>query len=618
MQYRPEIDGLRAIAVVPVILFHAGFGFASGGFVGVDVFFVISGFLITSIIVQDIEAGRFSIVDFYERRARRILPALFLVLLASSIAAWNWLLPQQMDEYSASMVATSLFVSNFYYLLQIDYFAPDAETLPLLHTWSLAVEEQYYVAFPIALFFIWRLGVRNVFVLLKFVAIASLAVSEAAARSFPAINFYGTQSRIWELMAGGLTALLVRSRKIPPNEYLAFASIVMVAIAVIMFDKTTPFPGIYALVPVIGTVGVISYAQNETRVGRLLASAPFVAIGLISYSAYLWHQPLFAFARMRTVDEPSKLAMTGLSTLALVLAYFSWRYIEAPFRDRRRMSRRTIFISAGLMILLPVAFGVAGAATNGFERLRFNEEERRTLATIAISPKRADCHFPQAEEALSRPPCKYFHSDAPVAVIGNSHATELAYAVAEGLRDRGLGIVQHSISGCRHNFDLLSERITVCGRWHEKVVRDVIADERIRYVVLSYMNDKYLANQSYRLSLIRMIQRLQAEGKVVILVLQAPRAVAPVAELLQASWNFANGAVVNRPRAQWDRVYAPAKQLVAALPKDVIVVDPADRLCDSGNCYAARDGTVYYFDSHHMSLPAAEMIAREVVQKMDL
>ena len=201
MKYRTEIDGLRALAVVPVILFHAGFELFSGGFVGVDIFFVISGYLITSLLIEDIEKDRFSILSFYERRARRILPALFLVMLVCIPLAWTWMLPSQMQEFSHSLIAVCLFVSNILFWRETGYFGAAAEEKPLLHTWSLAVEEQYYVFFPLFLFFFWRFGKSNVFWLVVILTACSLALSEWAWRNAAMANFYLAPTRAWEALS---------------------------------------------------------------------------------------------------------------------------------------------------------------------------------------------------------------------------------------------------------------------------------------------------------------------------------------------------------------------------------------------------------------------------------
>lgn len=239
MKYRSEIDGLRAVAVVPVILFHAGFQIFSGGYVGVDVFFVISGYLITTILVDDINSDRFKIIDFYERRARRIIPALLFVILVCVPFAWMWMIPSQMKDFSQSLVAVSLFASNVLFQLESGYFATAAEEKPLLHTWSLAVEEQYYVLFPIFLLLTWRFGRNRVFWSIVVLAAMSLALSELASRIKPTANFYLAPTRAWELLAGSIAAFIVGEQGVRSSNSLSSIGLTAILVSIFAYDDTT-------------------------------------------------------------------------------------------------------------------------------------------------------------------------------------------------------------------------------------------------------------------------------------------------------------------------------------------------------------------------------------------
>ena len=357
MNYRPEIDGLRALAVIPVILFHAGFELFSGGFVGVDVFFVISGYLITTILIEDMENNRFNILNFYERRARRILPALFFVMLVCVPFAWMWMLPSQMKDFSQSLVAVSLFASNILFWKEGGYFDSAVEEKPLLHTWSLAVEEQYYLLFPIFLFVVWRFGKKRVFWMIVVFAAASLMLSEWGWRHKTNANFYLAPTRAWELLAGSICAFIVQTRGIEKNNLLALIGLVLIVFSIFVFNESTPFPSIYALVPVIGAMFLVLFAHAETLVAKLLSTKILVGIGLISYSAYLWHQPLFAFVRIRTTESPSTLVASILSIVSVLLAYFTWRFIEKPSRNVNFISRKMIFRYSSACLLTFIAFG---------------------------------------------------------------------------------------------------------------------------------------------------------------------------------------------------------------------------------------------------------------------
>lgn len=374
MKYRPEIDGLRAVAVIPVILFHAGVENFGGGYVGVDVFFVISGYLITTIILSEMNGGEFSIASFYERRARRILPPLYFVMLISLFFAWAWLIPSDMKRFSQSLVAVSTFSSNIFFWRQTGYWTPSLEFEPLLHTWSLAVEEQYYVIFPLFLLLMMRFRNWWLLVTLIFIVIVSLVLAEWGAYNYPVANFFMLPTRGWELAIGAIIAFLsfckpalmakLTANKIF-NEIFGIIGLSMIGYAVYAF-MAAPFPGIYALVPTLGTGLIIMFSSPATIVGRFLSLKFLVGIGLISYSAYLWHQPILAFAHHKSLTEPSDFLVFLLVFVTFPIAYLSWRYVEKPFRNRERTSRRQIvqFSAAGSLLFISV--GMAGHVTDGF------------------------------------------------------------------------------------------------------------------------------------------------------------------------------------------------------------------------------------------------------------
>lgn len=362
MTYRAEIDGLRALAVVTIVLFHAGFDLFSGGYVGVDIFFVISGYLITTILINDISNHRFSLIEFYERRLRRILPAFFLVTLICTPFAWNWMFPNDQREYFQSLFAVSVFASNFLFWKQEDYFASTAEEKPLLHTWSLAVEEQYYLVFPVFMFLAWRFGKNRVFWSIVLIAALSLALSEWGWRNAPVANFYLLPTRAWELLAGSIAAFLIHRNGVKDNNLLSTVGFIAILFSIFFYDETTAFPSIYALVPVVGTVLLVMFAGTQTLAARILSYRLLVGIGLISYSVYLWHQPLFAFARLRTISEPGGKTALFLIGVTFLLAYFTWKYVETPVRKKTLFSSRKSIFSTAFVAL--AVFAVSGTAGN--------------------------------------------------------------------------------------------------------------------------------------------------------------------------------------------------------------------------------------------------------------
>jgi peptidoglycan/LPS O-acetylase OafA/YrhL len=433
MNYRREIDGLRSVAVIPVVLFHAGFEPFSGGFVGVDIFFVISGYLITSIIIAERDNGHFSLLRFYERRARRILPVLFFVLVCCLPFAWAWMLPEQMASFARSLIAVCLFGSNvFFWHESGGYFAAASEEQPLLHTWSLAVEEQYYMLFPLFVMLIWRFGRPTLIAAIAAVALASLLLAQYGSVNFATANFYLPNTRAWELLAGSLCALLLTDGKQYKSDILSLAGLAIIVFSIFDYDQTTPFPSLYALVPVFGAVLIILFGSAETLTARLLSTRPMVGIGLISYSLYLWHQPVFAFARIRSITEPSLLLMSILALACVGLAYLSWRFVETPFRKsgaaRLLPAPARILSAGGITALLFIAIGFYGASSNGLPfRL-----PAAALAALAEQerhdPVMDSCLFDKGEASLPHPirNCLTKHSTGSKTIlIGDSHAGAL-------------------------------------------------------------------------------------------------------------------------------------------------------------------------------------------------
>jgi peptidoglycan/LPS O-acetylase OafA/YrhL len=394
--YRRELDGLRALAVLPVMLFHAEIGPFSGGYVGVDIFFVISGFLITGIIYREVSQKEFSYLKFYERRARRIFPALYFVLFVSIIPAWFFLIPSDYLDFSENIISTVGFSSNIVLWQQLDYFSQASEMKPLLHTWSLAVEEQYYVFFPILLMVLYRHSPNNIVLAISIILLASLALSHWGAYNRPSATYYLLPTRAWELLIGSVIALLHTSnswRNLEQKlavyaEHLSFLSLLLIVTPIFIFDENTPFPSLWAVLPTAGTALFILFAQPTTTAYSLLSNRFFVGIGLISYSAYLWHQPVYAFARQQTFWEVSSNLMMIAFVLSITLAYLTWKYVEQPFRNRDKISAKKIWILSGLVGLFLAIFGLIGILQNGFED-RFNLRQPLTAATFDL-PKRSN------------------------------------------------------------------------------------------------------------------------------------------------------------------------------------------------------------------------------------
>lgn len=449
MLYRPEIDGLRALAILPVVLYHAGFAFLPGGFVGVDIFFVISGFLITSIVVDDIERGRFSIAYFYERRARRILPVFFAVAATCLVLGWITLPPDSLRELTDSAAAATLFVSNIHFWQSVNYFSSDAEFWPLLHTWSLAVEEQFYVFFPLLLMVLLpRAGRRWTTCALLMILALSLAGCIVGSFVSPAATFYLLPTRLWEIGVGAWLALgflTPRPRSAGLREVLAGLGAGLIATAILAFPKDLPFPGWWALLPTTGTALII-LCGGETRVARALSCRPVVFIGLISYSLYLWHWPVLVFARygFGLVDLPWPV-ITACLFVMIALAVLSWKYIEAPFRNRRNLTRSGVFTLSAASAASVLTIAAVSLATGGAPQ-RLTSQEADVAASIRDFRGAADCWGRDPADGL----CRLGRADRPATVLlwGDSHASAMSPALDAVLTELGIGGLLATYGGC--------------------------------------------------------------------------------------------------------------------------------------------------------------------------
>jgi peptidoglycan/LPS O-acetylase OafA/YrhL len=438
LSYRREIDGLRALAVVPVIFFHGGFEVFSGGFVGVDVFFVISGFLITSIIIGDIESEKFSIWKFYERRVRRILPALFVVTLLCVPPAWLLMLPVQQEEFGKSVVAVNLFISNFLFWSETGYFQAASEAKPLLHTWSLAVEEQYYLLFPLFMLLLWKRLRKIGIALLAVIVIASFLLAEWTSTNHPTAGFFLLPTRAWELLVGSLGAVYVMKFGPRRSEVLSALGVVLIVGSIFLLDSATPFPGVYALAPVLGTALLLIWGSSETVAGKILGLPVFVGIGLISYSAYLFHQPLFAFLRIAEVDSTAVYLAAVFATF--VLAAISWKFVETPARRYKTRSRNVFAVagsSAAVIFML-------GGGSYFFSAGIPSDYRGKALAQAAMP---ADCDF--YEHNRIEPTCISVSDEAPNLLLwGDSHAWVLSAGVRDAFEDK-FNVLQVTTAGCR-------------------------------------------------------------------------------------------------------------------------------------------------------------------------
>ncbi len=646
MNYRKEIDGLRAIAILPVLLFHAGFSVFSGGYVGVDVFFVISGYLITSIILAELEKDDFSLKRFYEKRARRILPALSLVILVTSFIAYAVMPANLLKSYANSVISVVTFTSNFHFFVTSGYFSTAAELKPLLHTWSLAVEEQYYLFFPLLLMYFAKRATtspvdkpnkkKQLIVVVIALTLSSLLLSQfLASKHLIEANFYLIFSRAWELLIGSLIALLSLDKTklaTPLKSSLAMLGLAGILYAIFAFDHKTPFPSFYTLIPVIGTALVIAFSSSKTIVGKVLSNRLFVYIGLISYSLYLWHQPLFAFMRLKTLEEPSQLAFIIAILISFLLAFLTYRYIETPFRKQQFNFKKSTLTLAGYSTLFFIVLGLSGVATHGFNK-RFDNEYTQSIVS---SPQRKACHTHGTDYKKPSDGCRYFGEEVTWAALGDSQTVESAFALAKVLEPSNKGLLHLSFSRCPPAL-LFDTNIPGCAAWLRESVEYLKSQSSINNVLLGFRYSSFLngMKQKYYIepinhrgeslplaetralywrSLTSLISELQQSGKTVHLLYPIPELPAHIRNILTPLSIFGGDLrydinnISTRDNYLKEHQYILSKLDTLQYSEKLIAIKPFDLLCPNDSCPAVVGNSALYFDSGHLSIFGATQL----------
>lgn len=495
--YRPEIDGLRAVAVLAVMIYHGQPSWLPGGFVGVDMFFVISGYLITSILVKDYLEGRFSYASFYERRVRRLIPALLVCLSVSAFAGYVWLLPSDRRETFHSLTYVSLFLSNIFFFKHSGYFDTASELKPLLHTWSLAVEEQFYLIFPVLLVFLLPKRARWTSAAIGLLLVVSLVTSIWLNRSSPNAGFYLLPARGWELLAGSLCALLARrTTMVTPRDGVAHAlatlGLVSISVSLFAIDASTASPFPVPALAVIGTCLIIISSEHATVVRALLSVRPLVGIGLISYSAYLWHQPILVFARHRQLEKLSELQVLVLLSLTLTVAWFSWKWIEQPIRRKAVVAGRGIWV---LVAVSTVGLAVLGAAGR-LVSLDARPPGATHLPDQYFLLSRNDVHIvgldgrPCSGE-IAEPCLSHLHPTATgrSLLVGDSHSGDFVDMYRSWLQASQRSGDQLSVSGCAF---LASQTISpegTCARAYENLLRAIQSARYNEYLIVGSFID---------------------------------------------------------------------------------------------------------------------------------
>lgn len=638
MEYRKDIDGLRAIAVLPVILFHAGISLFSGGFLGVDIFFVISGYLISGIILNDLEKGNFTIGNFYERRIRRIIPALFTVLIFSSILAYFILLPGEMRKFSQSLFSTIFFASNIFFWLDSNYFDAGSELKPLLHTWSLSVEEQFYIFFPLLMILIWKLPSRSQEMIIFLLLLLSLTITSIPEFANSSTKFYWLPFRAWELLIG-VTAMYISKKSLIQNSFINnLASMIgffAILFPMIFYDSETPTPSLSTLIPCLGCFLLLVCGNETTFIGKILSTNLLVFIGLLSYSAYLWHQPLFVFGRILNISELSLYQYAFLIFLTFVLAFLSYKFIETPIRNRKKLSFKPILISSSALAIILATFGLRGHFTEGYME-RFSEDE---LANYLIFENEIDACIGNKQKEMW---CLV--EDSKFLILGDSHADALSRGFAED--DAVSKIILY---GCPPIINIVKKNDNFgadCNDDIDYAFEYLASNDQIEYVILHsrwplFVEQKRFNNReggveygdsivisfdnklnqnfmdSFKSSLFETVEKISSLGKKIIIVYPVP----------EVGWHVptvvTRNKLLNRSTDNLSTSYdvfldraSKSYEILDSIKKDdVIRIYPEKIFCNSfmeNRCVAYMDGNLFYGDDDHLSVLGARILSEQI------
>ncbi|MEC7136725.1 MAG: acyltransferase family protein [Pseudomonadota bacterium] len=470
--YKPQIDGLRALAVLPVIFFHAGFNFFEGGFVGVDIFFVISGYLITNLILKDLSKNQFRLSEFYIRRSRRILPALYFITLVSILLSVFLLSPSELNFFAKQSISVILFISNFFFWKNSGYFDPNSELQPLLHTWSLGVEEQFYIFFPLFLIFLWFFFKKKILIFLLIISFFSLILSQIGGNFkiqnlsliYPffklpfeffwqagSANFYLPFGRLWEILFGSIISFVTFKKNIKykkSDNLLSILGIVFIFVAILFFSEDLQYPSVFTILPVLGTTLIILYANKSTIAYKIFSYKPLVFLGLISFSLYLWHQPLLAFSRIYYGVNLGLFQTLIVFFLTFILSLFTWKFVEKPFRNKKIINNKFVVIyllSFSILILslsLLIIFSKIKSShlslpqniSKTFERT--STDECFDLDFAHLDGNKWYCEIGDKSKEIS------------FAVVGDSHALALKPAFMSAAKTKEKNGILLGFSGC--------------------------------------------------------------------------------------------------------------------------------------------------------------------------
>ncbi len=619
-RHRPYIQGLRAVAVSGVVLYHFGATWLPGGFVGVDIFFVISGFLISGSMYREIETGEFGLVDFYERRARRILPAFFVVTAVSSLAAYFLLFPNQLVSYAYSVAASALFGSNIYFYATANYFAPAASEIPLLHYWSLGVEEQFYLIFPMLVLALYRIKQSTVFPVICAMLVVSLVGCEIALRHSPQAAFYLLPFRAFEFLIG--SALARREALVTANSLIATCTVslglLLIILSMVLMTERTSFPGFSALLPCAGTALVIwSSERFLTLPSRLLGARPIAAIGDISYSLYLVHWPVAVFVKIIFPDLSAMAFLIGGSLLSVALACPSYRYVEQPTRRTGRLQLRrpaTFAISAAVTMLLCGA-SLATISEAGFP-WRLDQEVNRILAYSQYDYKpefREGTCFLRPEQSPSELDLRQcMPSGRPLVVLwGSSLIAEVYWSFKPRFEAIGFNLGQLTASACPSFLAIDRPGRPMCRPFNDFAAAQIVAAKPLLVVI----GGDPLREDPDLAALERAVSLLTDSGIGVVMLGPWPFYKRPVPTILAERLTAANADTWSRGDLEtWP--FAIDSALESRFSKTLSYISPLKVGCPNGQCQMKPDGVPASFDDVHFTRAGADYYVSQMFERI--
>jgi len=637
LKYRPDVDGLRAIAVLSVILFHMDVGGFGGGFVGVDVFFVISGYLISAIVFSEIAEGTYSVTSFYERRIRRIFPALFAMLFAFTACSLLYIFPSEMVNYAKSLLAATTSVSNFYFWQHSGYFDSPTSN-PLLHTWSLAVEEQFYIFFPLYLWAVRRFSpqrLRSSVVVLFFL---SLAASAVVVVLNPTTAFYMPYTRAWELLLGTLLSLKVfpKLNTAPLRNLGSLLGAAMVGYSVVAYKSAMLFPGLSALVPCIGSALLIHAGESGSSViGKVLSWRPVVFVGLISYSLYLWHWPVLILHKMgvllgiSTTLPPSLIARISIRRyddaveiiLSFVLAILCWMFIEQPFRKGRlKLRGRPLFLLTAATVGLSVGFCIFAIASKGIPGRLAPAAElvasySSSITNVHQSLRRGECFItPEySMKDFNYAQCmKVVPGKENFLLVGDSHSATLWPGLSRLMPSAN--ILQASVSACRPILHPAGS--STCNQMMHYIYQDFLPHNAIQGVLLeARWESKDIPGLS------ETIQWAKQNHLPIYLFGTVPEYDAPLPRLLGYSIAWQKPDFAARHRTIGPAELDAQLQKLSESSWHIAYISLYQILCSHSTCteYADQARTIPMLaDTDHFTEPGSLYIARKIVDLGEL